>query len=267
MIKWGRAQVIAMVIAGVWGCAESREDAADPPDAGSTLDASTTETPDADAAMEEDRCESFSSDPQPCDGGAEYYARATGVAADPYRCELGDFDWCHAGPAVFATLSECAATCETATPEATDCLQAGTGTPSCDASKAADSAELEMHTPYGSLHLTNAFLIRSIGFINDVEVELSTEPERRFGSVPRVRFALWAPVHATESLVGSHDTKLSVTLCDRIFELPVRVTVTVDEVVQEVSERFEARIDSLAPDVEISGQVAFSRVCLFTSSE
>jgi len=254
------------VLAGAWGCAKSRTDSADLPDATSTLDASTTAAEDA-SSLTEDRCEAVDSDQQPCDAGAEYYARATGVAAEPYACELGTFGWCHTGPVVFTTLSECAATCETAAPEATDCAQAGTGVPSCDASKSADSAELEMHTPYGSLRLTTAFLIRSIGFINDIEVELSREPERRFGSVPSVRFALFAFVDAGESLVGGHDTKLAVTLCDRIFEVPVRVTVTVDEVVPKISERFEARIDSLAADVEITGQVAFSHVCLFSSSE
>lgn len=270
MLKGG-ALAIALLV-GVCGCADSHKDSAGPQDAASVVDASAVEVPDAAVAQDsgaalQDRCETSFGEWEPCDAGVKYYVRATGVAADPHFCELGDVGYCDMDRTGFSTLSECAATCEAPAPDAADCTQAGTGMPACDASKAADSAELEMHTPYGSLHLTSAFLTRSTGFINDVAVELSAEPEQRFGVAPSVRFALWADVHATESLVGSHDTELTVTLCDRAFEVPARITVTVDEVVTQISERFEAHIESLAPDVELTGHVTFSHVCLFGVSD
>lgn len=214
------------------------------------------------------RCGVVPSDPRPCeDGELELGYFAVQLADDQaFTCMPVERNYCDVSPLPFATLSECLAQCvPDARPSTTPCQEPGELEPACEPTEDADRARLEAQTPLGELQLTRAWLERIHGFTLGIRVHFSARLEARFDARPSVTVTLDGPFDARD-LVGEHDVHATVTLCDRSFDIPVRVMVSADELSSGASERFEATLESLAPDIELQAEVAFSRVCTFTNS-
>jgi hypothetical protein len=299
------ALLACAVLAAAFGCADTVAepgalDAGDPPregdgragsntgsagSAGSTVDAGAAGSAggsagsaatagsgsDAGAGPSSRRCTLSPGDFLACgDAGADfgYFAIQRGPSEPPYTCTAIEPKYCSATPLPFATLTECLTECEpNAEPSATLCQRPGEQGPACDASAGADRARLEAQTPFGALHLTQAWLDRFRGFTNGITIHFTGSLEARLDARPSLTITVYEFGEFGEPhLIGEHELHATLHLCDRSVGIPVRMTVTADQLTSGASERFEATFESLAPDIELEGEVAFSEVCTFSTS-
>lgn len=266
-------QLACAVLVVCVGCSEIVEpgslDAGVEPREGAGAAAGTDATASSGDGPHSRRCVVTPADPRPCEAGElqlGYYGHLFADELDA-PCMPVEQNYCDHSPPPFATLSECLAECDSdAGLSTTTCQQPGELEPACESTEGAELARLDAGTPFGELHLTRAWLERVHGFLIGISVLFTARLDARFDARPSVEFTLYGPFDGTQHLIGEHDVHARVTLCDRTFEVPVRVTVTADELSSGASERFEATFDSLAPDIELSAEVAFSRVCILTNS-
>jgi hypothetical protein len=189
-----------------------------------------------------------------------YYAQRSGP--NTYTCVAAEPERCTAEPLPFPTLEECLATCAPQfDAHATECAF-DEGSLPCDPDKLAVHARVRATTPYGALKLDHAWIDHTQGSRQAVTIHFQAQPAPR-DVLPALTIILEAP---SPGLVGKHLLQADLEMCSGAVQLPVRVTITRDELTTLDSERIEGTIESVADDVTLQADFQFDSVCIHSSS-